>query len=271
MSTNFNFLDKPVTSRDTRKAQCGTVWRTINPHTGQLVTRTMACRVFQGPDSCPSCRRDRILIERQNIALGKKLYVYHYPSSRNWKSDRKRLNRHNLRYRWCYQGLADDRWLVVDGLDSSIPDAVLTNPSDINIDEIMNRIPSGSGFYGTLRVPTAPKEKLPTISRQLYLVKASPQVKVAAWKLAMMETINARPETLDEIQIAVIKRQASYKKHLIALGGKVTETRTRQVGVHLAAINWSKNNLKWTQKSGSHIANPLYLPPLTSSNRLVLT
>ena len=249
----FSFTAQAVTRREARKGRCGEIWSGINVYTGRRMYRQQSCRIFQGSDACPSCRAQTVEREMANLSeAGSWLYWCLYPHSTKslrWQADRKWMRRHGVRYRTCYQENGV-RLLFAENRHPGIPDLQQIRIVDIDWDALMDKMPEGSSFIGNLRIPKAKTEGLPFVEVEVLFVKASDEVKVAAWDLAMEETYLLEPKTIEELQATLRKRMSAFKKELKGLGAQVATRRIEKIGVHIALVDWGAYNAIWTETKG---------------------
>lgn len=255
MSSNtFNFAAPARTKREERKAKCG-VWNSkLNVYYGGFVSFQIHCKLYQGPNACPECRRDTIARERANASeAGSWLYWTLYAHSRSslkWKADRMWMRRHGIRYRLCSQN-GGGAFLLTEKRHPNIPSLQQIKVEDIPWDTIMDRMPEGSSFRGTLRTPELPKENkagYEIIWQKQVQVKAPPGVQEEAQRRAMLRTVDLDPrgKSAKELGAMMAKRIGIFEEELISLGGEIVTSRMRKIKVNLELVDWLSYSSRFT-------------------------
>ncbi len=273
---SFSWSEKPVPvpyhrprDPERRKRYCNFYSTEIGLLSGSRVFKHGPCGIFQGPDPCPSCRASRKREIRLDLSLAKEIFYFYVlaPSKTEWDTLTKYWKRHNILFKWCYQGENLLRLVFLSGFDERIGKRGATRASSLNsvsldmisLDTIMNQMPLGSSFHGTLRasrggrgkpedeqtedVPPVPKEAIPI---EVFYVKASPGVEDEAWDAAMEKSLDLNPKTRQELIQGVRRRCAIYKAELIARNAVISYSRWEKRYVQIALLDWESYNSIWT-------------------------
>lgn len=246
----FDFTAEALTRREERREGCGKILTRVNVYTGRRMPWRNDCRIFQGPNACPSCRAQVIARETANLSeAGSWLYWCIYPHSTEslrWQADQKWMYRHGVRYRGCYQGNGA-RLLFVENRHPNIPGLQQIRIEDIDWEALMDEMPEGSSFVGNLRIPKVEAEDLPLVKCEVLFVEAARDIRAAAWEATMERTCPLDPNTIEELEAALAERIGAYKEELIRLGGKASRARIEKIRVQIALVDWSTYNAIWTQ------------------------
>ncbi|GAH72216.1 unnamed protein product, partial [marine sediment metagenome] len=163
--------------------------------------------------------------------------------SQEWKAARMWMRRHNVRYRWCYQGNDGIRFLLVENHHPGIPGLQQVKVQDIDWNAIMDEMPEGSSFRGSLRTLQLPKEDMsgyPLIWQRQVQVKAPPGVlsKAQAFALERSVGLDPRGKTAEELEAMIAERMGIFEEEFLRLGGEIAVSRMVRIRVNLDLIDW---------------------------------
>lgn len=141
--------------------------------------------------------------------------------------------------------------MLVERRHPGIPNLQQIKVEDIPWDTIMDRMPEGSSFRGTLRTSQPSKEDKSgwaVIWQRHIQVDASPEVQAEAWRISFAETLGLDPreKSEEELQEIVAERTDLYEDKVIDLGGGITASRWQKTRVNLELVDWLSYSSRFT-------------------------